>query len=292
MKYANYIFSSLLLLFVPIYGILIAVGTAIILDTFTGIFKSVKLNGWKSVRSKSLSQIVSKMLFLIPAYLSEESPIDYFAPSIKEYILRTDYFFVENEKTARKVIKFFAPEKKQSDLKLFLLDKYSESNDLKEAQKLMKSGQDFGLLSEAGLPCIADPGNLMVKWCHENNIKVIPINGPSSIILALISSGFNGQEFTFHGYLPIDKEQKKKQILSLENQVQKSGYSQIFMETPYRNNQLLEDLIKFLNPNTKLCIAANINHPTEEFIKTLKISDWKNKKPELHKIPAVFVLGK
>ena len=232
------------------------------------------------------------MLFLIPAYLSEESPIDYFAPSIKEYILKTDYFFVENKKTARKVIKFFAPEKKQSDLKLFLLDKYSESNDLKEAQKLMKSGQDFGLLSEAGLPCIADPGNLMVKWCHENNIKVIPINGPSSIILALISSGFNGQEFTFHGYLPIDKEQKKKQILFLENQVQKSGYSQIFMETPYRNNQLLEDLIKFLNPNTKLCIAANINHPTEEFIKTLKISEWKNKKPELHKIPAVFVLGK
>ena len=232
------------------------------------------------------------MLFLIPAYLSEESPIDYFAPSIKEYILKTDYFFVENEKTARKVIKFFAPEKKQSDLKLFILDKYSESNDLKDAQKLMKSGQDFGLLSDAGLPCIADPGNLMVKWCHENNIKVIPINGPSSIILALISSGFNGQEFTFHGYLPIDKEQKKKQILFLENQVQKSGYSQIFMETPYRNNQLLEDLIKFLNPNTKLCIAANINHPTEEFIKTLKISDWKNKKPELHKIPAVFVLGK
>lgn len=232
------------------------------------------------------------MLFLIPAYLSDESPIDYFAPSIKEYILKTDYFFVENEKTARKVIKFFAPEKKQSDLKLFLLDKYSESNDLKEAQKLMKSGQDFGLLSEAGLPCIADPGNVMVKWCHENNIKVIPINGPSSIILALISSGFNGQEFTFHGYLPIDKEQKKKQILFLENQVQKSGYSQIFMETPYRNNQLLEDLIKFLNPNTKLCIAANINHPTEEYIKTLKISDWKNKKPELHKIPAVFVLGK
>ena len=232
------------------------------------------------------------MLFLIPAYLSDESPIDYFAPSIKEYILKTDYFFVENEKTARKVIKFFAPEKKQSDLKLFLLDKYSESNDLKDAQKLMKSGQDFGLLSEAGLPCIADPGNVMVKWCHENNVKVIPINGPSSIILALISSGFNGQEFTFHGYLPIDKEQKKKQILFLEHQVQKSGYSQIFMETPYRNNQLLEDLIKFLNPNTKLCIAANINHPTEEFIKTLKISDWKNKKPELHKIPAVFVLGK
>lgn len=231
------------------------------------------------------------MLFLIPAYLSENSPLDYFAPIIKEYILKTDYFFVENEKTARKMVKFFCPEKKQSDLKLFLLDKYSETPDLKEAQKLMKEGQDFGLLSEAGLPCIADPGNIMVKWCHENSIKVIPVNGPSSIILALIASGFNGQEFTFHGYLPIDKEQKKKKIQFLESLVQKNGASQIFMETPYRNNALLEDLIKFLNPNSQLCIAANINHPTEEFIKTLKISEWKNKKPELHKIPAVFVLG-
>ena len=231
------------------------------------------------------------MLFLIPAYLSDETPIDYFAPAIKEYIMKTDYFFVENEKTARKVVKFFAPEKKQSDLKLFLLDKYSESADLKEAQKLMKEGQDFGLLSEAGLPCIADPGNIMVKWCHEQNIKVIPINGPSSIILALIGSGFNGQEFTFNGYLPIDKGQKKSKIQFLESMVQKTGYSQIFMETPYRNNQLLEDLTKFLSPNTKLCIAANINHPTEEFIKTLSIKDWKTLKPDLHKIPAVFVLG-
>uniref|UniRef100_UPI002F94E129 SAM-dependent methyltransferase n=1 Tax=Kaistella sp. TaxID=2782235 RepID=UPI002F94E129 len=192
----------------------------------------------------------------------------------------------------RKVIKFFAPEKKQADLKLFLLDKYSESADLKEAHKLMKNGQDFGLLSEAGLPCIADPGNLMVKWCHENNIKIIPINGPSSIILALISSGFNGQEFTFHGYLPIDKSEKKSRIQYLENQVQKTGYSQIFMETPYRNNQLFEDLCKFLAPNARLCIAANINDPNEEFIKTLSIKDWQKNKPELHKIPAVFVLGK
>lgn len=232
------------------------------------------------------------MLFLIPAYLSSETPNSHFAPIIQEYIEKTDYFFVENEKTARKVIKFFAPNKKQSDLKLFLLDKYSQTSDLLEAQKLMKMGQDFGLLSEAGLPCIADPGNIMVKWCHQNKIKVVPINGPSSIILALISSGFNGQQFSFHGYLPIDKEQKKKQIQHLEQQVIKSGYSQIFMETPYRNNQLLEDLIKFLSPNTKLCIAANINHPTEEFIYTKTIKDWKTTKPDLHKIPAVFVLGK
>lgn len=232
------------------------------------------------------------MLVLIPAYLSENSPVEFFAPVIKEYILKTDYFFVENEKTARKVIKFFAPEKKQADLKLFLLDKYSESQDLREAQLLMKNGQDFGLLSEAGLPCIADPGNIMVRWCHENNIQVIPVNGPSSIILALISSGFNGQEFTFHGYLPIDKNEKKSKIKWLSQQVQNTGYSQIFMETPYRNNQLFDDLCKVLAPNSKLCIAANINDPQSEFIKTKTIKDWQKVKPDLHKIPAVFVLGK
>ncbi|MRM82630.1 SAM-dependent methyltransferase [Riemerella anatipestifer] len=231
------------------------------------------------------------MLFLIPAYLSEESPKEYFAPIIKDYILKIDYFFVENEKTARKVIKFFCPEKKQSDLKLFLLNKHSEEKDLQEAMLLMKKGVDFGLLSEAGLPCIADPGNIMVKWAHQNDIQVVPISGPSSIILALISSGFNGQNFTFNGYLPIDKVERKKQILFLEQQIQKTGYTQIFMETPYRNNQLLEDLCKFLNPNTKLCIAANVTHPSEEFIKTKEIKNWKKEKPDLHKIPAVFIIG-
>ena len=232
------------------------------------------------------------MLFLIPAYISENSPHDYFAPAVKEYIMKTDYFFVENDKTARKIIKFFAPEKKQADLKLFLLNKNTERKDLQEAQMLMKKGQDFGLLSEAGLPCIADPGNVMVGWSHENAVQVVPVNGPSSIILALIASGFNGQEFTFHGYLPIDKTEKKVKIKWLENQVNSTGYSQIFMETPYRNNPLFEDLCKTLSPQTKLCIAANINDPEHEFIKTLTIKDWLKNKPELHKIPAVFVIGR
>lgn len=232
------------------------------------------------------------MLYLLPAYLSESSPTDYFAPAIKDIIMNTDHYFVENEKTARKVIKFFAPEKKQPELKLFLLDKYSETSDLKEAQDLMKEGVDFGLLSEAGLPCIGDPGNIMVGWSHQNNIRVIPVNGPSSFILALIASGFNGQEFTFNGYLQIDKEKKKKEIQHLENQANKTGFTQIFMETPYRNNQLFDDLVKFLNPHTKLCIAANINDPQNELIKTKTITEWKKQKPELHKIPAVFLIGK
>lgn len=232
------------------------------------------------------------MLYLLPAYLSSESPLDYFSPIIKEYILNTDFFFVENEKTARKVIKFFCPEKKQSDLKLFLLDKYSETSDLKEAQDLMKKGQDFGLLSEAGLPCIADPGNIMVRWCHQHHIKVIPVNGPSSIILALISSGFNGQNFTFNGYLSIDKNERKKQILKLENQALTNDCTQIFMETPYRNNQLVEDLCKILNHRTKLCIASNINHPKEELIQTHSVEYWKKNIPNLHKIPTIFIIGK
>lgn len=232
------------------------------------------------------------MLFLLPAYLSENTPLSHFAPAIREYIMQTDFFFVENEKTARKVIKFFAPEKKQADLKLFLLDKYTENADIKDAQERMLDGQDFALLSEAGLPCIADPGNLIVKWCHEKNIQVIPVSGPSSIILALISSGFNGQEFTFNGYLPIDKSEKKKKIQQLESDMQKTGFTQIFMETPYRNNALFEDLTKFLSPNTKLCIAANINDPEGEMIKTKTIKSWQKEKPELHKIPAIFIIGK
>ncbi|SKB90773.1 16S rRNA (cytidine1402-2'-O)-methyltransferase [Soonwooa buanensis] len=232
------------------------------------------------------------MLYLLPAYLSENSPIDYFAPTIREIIMNVDHFFVENEKTARRVIKFFAPEKKQSELKLYLLDKYSETSDLKEAQDLMKSDVDFGLLSEAGLPCIGDPGNIMVKWSHQHNIKVVPVNGPSSFVLALVASGFNGQQFSFSGYLAIDKQEKKKQIQHLESLMQKTGFTQIFMETPYRNNQMLEDLIKYLQPNTQLCIAANINDPEHEFIKTKSAKDWSKSKPELHKIPAVFLIGK
>ena len=232
------------------------------------------------------------MLFLLPAYLSENSPKTAFAPEISEIISKIDYYLVENEKTARRMIKFFCPEKKQSELQLFVLNKHSKNEDWQEVQEVLKNKQDVGLLSEAGLPCIADPGNIAVKWCHQNSIRVVPINGPSSIILALISSGFNGQQFTFHGYLPIDKSDKKAKIRWLENQVQTTGYSQIFMETPYRNNPLFEDLCKFLAPTTKLCIAANINDPNDEFIKTLTIKDWLKNKPELHKIPAVFVLGK
>ena len=232
------------------------------------------------------------MLFLLPAYLSEYTPKDFFAPIISEYISNTNYFLVENEKTARKIIRYFCPDKKQSDLQLFVLDKYSTNADWQEAQQLLNDGQDFGLLSEAGLPCIADPGNIVVRWCHDYNIKVIPVNGPSSIILGLISSGFNGQQFTFHGYLPIEKSERKRKILDLEKTAVQTGFTQIFMETPYRNMAMIEDLCTTLPGNASLCIAANINNPEREFIKTKKITDWKKEIPQLHKMPAIFLIGK
>lgn len=232
------------------------------------------------------------MLILLPAYLSENSPLSHFAPIIGDYIRAIDHYFVENEKTARRVIKFFCPEKKQSELKLYVLDKRTRIEELVEATELLKTGTDMGLLSEAGLPCIADPGNIAVSYCHENGIKVVPVNGPSSIILSLIASGFNGQEFSFHGYLPIDKSERKKSIQQLEQKVRKSGTSEIFMETPYRNMALFEDLLSTLSLDQKLCIASNIGNPEKEFIQTLSVKEWKKKKVDLHKIPTVFLLGR
>ena len=232
------------------------------------------------------------MLFLLPAYLSENSPKTAFAPEISEIISKIDYYLVENEKTARRMIKFFCPEKKQSELQLFVLNKHSKNEDWQEVQEVLKNKQDVGLLSEAGLPCIADPGNIAVKWCHQNSIRVIPINGPSSIILALISSGFNGQQFTFHGYLPIDKSERRKKIVELENAANKTGFTQIFMETPYRNMPMMEDLCQILQGNMVLCVAANINDPETEMIKTKIVSAWKKSLPQLHKIPTIFLIGK
>ena len=232
------------------------------------------------------------MLVLIPAYLSPEANVDEIAPVIRDYIRSIDHYFVENEKTARRIIKFLCPEKVQAELKLYLLDKDTVVSELSDAQDLLKSGVDFGVLSEAGMPCIADPGHIIVRWAHQHQIKVLPLTGPSSILLTLISSGFIGQQFTFHGYLPIDKSQRRAQILQMESVVNKAGYTQIFMETPYRNNALIEDLVKILSPETSLCIAANLTHPKSESIMTLKVKEWRKKKVDFHKIPAVFAIGR
>lgn len=218
-------------------------------------------------------------------------PMDVLPQTIKRAIDLIDYYIVENEKTARKSIKQVQPEKKQSELILFALNKRTETQEHKEFIKPLLEGKDMGLMSEAGCPGVADPGAVIVKLAHEKGIQVVPLVGPSSILLAMMASGMNGQSFTFHGYLPIEKGEKKASLKVLERISQERNQSQIFIETPYRNNKMLEDLLLLLNPETHLCIAADITLSTE-YIKTKKAKDWKKETVDLHNRPAIFIIHK
>ena len=228
-------------------------------------------------------------LYLIPSFLGEDSSTDIFSPQLKELLPTLTHFIVENEKTARKFIKFINPEVNQQSLVFTILDKRFQAEELEEIVQFLRNGNSVGLISEAGTPCIADPGNVVVAWAHEHHIPVIPLVGPSSILLALMASGMNGQKFEFHGYLPIDKSDKKIELKKIELESLQQSKTQIFMETPFRNNTLFEDLKNALKPTTKLCIASNITLKTE-FIKTKTIQQWKTEKLDLHKIPTIFII--
>ena len=230
-------------------------------------------------------------LYLIPTTMGDCDPMDVLPQTIKRAIDLIDYYIVENEKTARKSIKQVQPEKKQSELILFALNKRTETQEHKEFIKPLLKGKDMGLMSEAGCPGVADPGAVIVKLAHEKGIQVVPLVGPSSILLAMMASGMNGQSFTFHGYLPIEKGEKKASLKVLERISQERNQSQIFIETPYRNNKMLEDLLLLLNPETYLCIAADITLSTE-YIKTKKAKDWKKETVDLHNRPAIFIIHK
>jgi len=174
---------------------------------------------------------------------------------------------------------------------MYILNKYTEPSELPSFLEACKSGKSIGLLSEAGCPGIADPGAEIVKIAHENNIRVIPLVGPSSILLALMGSGMNGQSFTFNGYLPIDKSERKAKLKQLEHVSAEQNQSQIFIETPYRNNKMLEDICAVLQNQTRLCIACDITLPTE-YIKTKTVEEWKHITVDLHKRPAIFIIQK
>lgn len=218
-------------------------------------------------------------------------PMDVLPQTIKRSIDFIDHYIVENEKTARKSIKIVQPEKKQSELVLFTLNKHTENKEHLAMIQPLLEGKNMGLMSEAGCPGVADPGAVIVKIAHDKGIQVVPLVGPSSILLALMASGMNGQSFTFNGYLPIEKEEKKSSLKFLEKLSFDKNQSQIFIETPYRNNKLLEDLIQILHPETHLCVATDITLPTE-YIKTKKINAWKKEKVDLHKRPTIFILHK
>jgi 16S rRNA (cytidine1402-2'-O)-methyltransferase len=230
-------------------------------------------------------------LYLIPTTMGDCDPMDVLPQTVKRTIDFIDYYIVENEKTARKSIKEVHPEKKQSELILFVLNKRTEVKEHQDFIQPLLEGKNVGLMSEAGCPGVADPGAVIVKLAHEKGIQVIPLVGPSSILLAMMASGMNGQSFTFHGYLPIDKDEKRASFKSLERTSFEKNQSQIFIETPYRNNNLLEDLLQTLHPETHLCVATDITLPTE-YIKTKRISAWKKETIDLHKRPTIFIIHK
>lgn len=230
-------------------------------------------------------------LYLIPTRLGDNPPLEVLPISVKKIIEMIDYYIVENEKTARGFIKKVDSRKQQSLLNFKVLNKYTQPEETQNFLDACKDGKSMGLLSEAGCPGIADPGADIVKLAHENNIQVVPLVGPSSIVLALMSSGMNGQSFAFNGYIPIDKSERKATLKRLERLSFEQNQTQLFIETPYRNNKILEDICATLSPNTRVCIACDITLPTE-YIKTMSVNDWKHTKVDLHKRPAIFVIHK
>lgn len=230
-------------------------------------------------------------LYLIPTRLGDNPPLEVLPLSIKKIVEQLDVYIVENEKSARRFIKRVSPSKSQASLKLKLLNKYTQENELNHFLDECKEGISVGLVSEAGCPAIADPGSDIVKLAHENNIQVVPLVGPSSIILALMSSGMNGQNFTFNGYLPIEQSERKAALKRLEKFSHDYNQTQIFIETPYRNNKILEDICTTLHPSSRVCVACDLTLPTE-YIKTATVVEWKNITVDLHKRPTIFLIHK
>lgn len=230
-------------------------------------------------------------LYLLPTTLGENEPLEVMPYSVKTMVELIDHYIVENEKSARRFIKKIAPKKSQPSLTIMKLDKYAEELETRTFLDVCEQGISVGLLSEAGVPAVADPGATIVKLAHEKGIKVVPLVGPSSILMALMASGMNGQNFAFNGYLPIDNSDRKKAIKDLEKLSKEKNQSQIFIETPYRNEKMFADLKSALTPATLLCIAVDITLPNE-YIKTYSIADWKKQSPDLHKRPAIFIIQK
>lgn len=228
-------------------------------------------------------------LFLIPSALGIEINLNLFPPYNLEIIYSLDHFIVENIRTARRFLRPIGYKKDFEQVNLFELNKHTSRSDLESYINPLLKGINMGILSEAGAPAVADPGAEIVKLAHKNNIKVVPLIGPSSILLALMASGLNGQNFSFNGYLPVKNPLRRKAILNLEKKSRQENQSQIFMETPYRNQNILEDILSSCHPETLLCIATDITLETE-FIQTKQVNQWNKKIPNIHKRPSIFIL--
>lgn len=226
----------------------------------------------------------------MPTAISDVEVDYYFPIAYRELLLQIKFFAVENIRTARRFLKKVQPLVVIDELSFFLLDKNTAKDDARVFLKPILKGENLCIMSEAGAPGIADPGNVLVQLAHENDINVIPLVGPSSIFMALMASGMNGQNFAFTGYLPVKKPERIKRIKELSKRAIFEKQSQIFMETPYRNEQLLADLIQYADAKLKLCVAMNIT-AENEFIQTRRIKNWVKDKPNFHKIPCIFILS-
>ena len=226
-------------------------------------------------------------LFLVPNFIGEFSK-EYLPQRTLDAVYKITHFIVEREKTSRAFLKAIEHPASQDDFVFVELDKHNDYAGFKSFFNKHIGEHSIGLLSEAGLPAIADPGSEVVKYAHQKGVQVVPLAGSSSIFLALMASGMNGQAFAFNGYLPIDQRDRVAALKELEMRSRKA--TQIFMEAPYRNNQFLEFLIKILQNDTTLCVAVDIEKEGKEIIRSKKVKDWKVKELELHKKPCIYLI--
>jgi len=229
-------------------------------------------------------------LYLIPVTLGDDNIAQVIPPNVVTIAQQLDTFVVETEKPARHFLSTIKMVKPVRELTMHLLNEHTEDKALPDLLKPLLAGKDVGLMSDAGCPAVADPGAKLVALAHQKGIRVAPLVGPSSILLALMASGLNGQSFAFLGYLPVDKTERANKLKEIEKRAQAHNETQIFIETPYRNQQMLEAILNICNARTRLCIASQASLP-DEFIVTKTINDWKqNALPDLHKKPTVFLL--
>ncbi len=244
----------------------------------------------KTNNSTSSENINKGKLYLLPSVLGEESEISAVLPAYTQNVIKSLHvFIVEELRTARRFLKKIDKNIPIGNLELLVFNEHSIKENIEQYIEPMLKGENAGILSEAGLPCIADPGSEIVAEAHRNDIEVIPLTGPSSLLLALIASGFNGQNFAFHGYLPVEKNLLTKKIRQLEMAAKQNQQTQIFIETPYRNNQMVKAIIECCADETLLCVAVDITLPTQHII-TKPIRNWKKMQFDFHKRPAVFLI--
>lgn len=230
-------------------------------------------------------------LYLLPVTLGETS-VEKVLPSYnKEIILGIKHFIVEDVRSARRFLKKVDCDINIDELSFYPLNKHTSPEDISSYLEPLIAGNSMGVISEAGCPAVADPGADVVAIAQRRNLRVVPLVGPSSIILSVMGSGFNGQSFAFHGYLPIEPSERQRRLKELELRIYSEHQTQIFIETPYRNNKMMEDVLKACRPQTKLCIAANITCEGE-YIKTRTVKEWKGKLPDLTKVPCIFLIYK